>query len=169
MSPTYLDPGLVPQTLESVYNCYARNQVIIMNMNNENERFMTQWSARFNLRRPQGPVTPGVVPFITGQRAAPFASVHYGYMPQQPRPLTPSQASIGGILGPATQTQQVRQNPPVSNPSNSRQANGRALSHPANRNGPFRYPSGETGPPQRRSLVTKTPESKKVSFCERKH
>ena len=163
MSPTFLDPGLLPQTLEAVYNCHARNQVIIMNMNNENERFLTQWSAKFNFARPQDPVAPGFIPFITGQRAAPFGSVHYGYVPQEPRPWTPSQAKFGGIADPATQTQQVRQNLPVSNLSNLRQGNVRALSHSTYRNGPFRHPDGLTGSPQRKTQTAITPESKKVS------
>ena len=167
MSPTFLDPGLVPQTLESVYDCYARNQVIIMNMNNENERFLTQWSAKFKIARPQDPVTPGVIPFITGQRAAPFGSVHYGYIHQEPRPWTPSQARFRGIPDPAMQAQHVRQNPPVSNRSNLRQGNCRTLSHPANRGGPFRYPGEKTDSPQRKTLVTDTPESKKVSCGDR--
>ena len=156
----------MPQTIESVYNCYARNQVIIMNMNSENERFMTQWSAKFNVARPQDPLAPGVVPFFTGQRAAPFGSVHYGYMPQEPRPWTPSQARLGGIPDPAAQTQQVRQNFPTSNRSTLRQGNGRALPYPANRSGPFRYPGEEKTSPQRKSLAIRTPESKKVSCSD---
>lgn len=163
MSPTFLDPGLVPQTLEAVYNCYARNQVIIMNMNNENERFFTQWSAKFLVPRPQGPVAPGVVPFITGQRAAPFGSIHYGYVPQEPRPWTPSQTRSESMPEFAAQTQHARQFPFSSNPSNLRQEYGRAPSHPANRNGPFRYPGGETDSPERKNEVTNTPERKKVS------
>ena len=165
MSPTFLDPGLVPQTLEAVYNSYARNQVIIMNMNNENERFLTQWSAKFHIPRPQGPVAPGVIPFITGQRAAPFGSIHYGYMPQEPRPWTPSQARFEGTPEPAVQTQQARQFQFVSNRLNLRQEYGKAPSHPVNRNGPFRYPGSGRGSPERKTEVTNTPEPKKVSCC----
>lgn len=164
MSPTFLDPGLVPQTLEAVYNCYARNQVIIMNMNNENERFMTQWSAKFHVPRPQDPAMPGVIPFITGQRAAPFGSVHYGYVPQDPRPWTPSQARFGGIPEPGAQTQPARQFSSVSNQSNLRQIDGKTSSYPVNQNGPFRYPNRRNYSPQRKPQVTKTPESKKVSY-----
>lgn len=163
MSPTFLDPGLVPQTLEAVYNCYARNQVIIMNMNNENERFLTQWSAKFNVPRPKDSVAPSIIPFITGQRAAPFGTVHYGYMPQEPRPGTPSQVRRGGIAESATQTQHVRQKTPGSNLAKPRPGNVKALSHPAHRNGPFRYPEEQTSAPQRRPQVATTPETKKVS------
>ena len=169
MSPTFLDPGLVPQTLESVYNCYARNQVIIMNMNNENERFLTQWSAKFNIARPQEPVAPGVIPCITGQRAAPFGSIHYGYMPQNSGPWTPSQARFGGMPDLAAQTQQARQKLPAPDRSTLRQENGKALPYPANRNGPFRYPGEGKSSPQRKSLAIRTPESKKVSCSDRKH
>ena len=169
MSPTFLDPGLVPQTLEAVYNCYARNQVIIMNMNNENERFLTQWSAKFNVARSQDPAAPGVIPFITGQRAAPFGSVHYGYMPQESPPWMPSQARFGGIPDLAVQTQQGRQIAPVSNRSILRHGDSNASSHPADRNGPFRHPGGERSSPQRKAQVTKTPESKKVSCCNQRH
>ena len=158
MSPTFLDPGLVPQTLEAVYNCYARNQVIIMNMNNENERFLTQWSAKFNVPRPKDSGAPGVIPFITGQRAAPFGTIHYGYMPG-----TPSQVRCGGMAESATQFQQVRQNTPGSSLSNLRQGNVKALSQPAHRNGPFRYPDRQASAPQRRPQAAITPESKKVS------
>lgn len=164
MSPTFLDPGLVPQTLEAVYNCHARNQVIIMNMNNENERFLTQWSAKFHVPRPQGPVVPGTIPCITGQRAAPFSSIHYGYIPQEPRPWTPSQARFEGMSEPAAQIQQARQFPMIANPSSLRQEYGRAPSHPINRNGPFRYPAGTIDAPERETQVTNTPEPKKVSF-----
>ena len=169
MSPTFLDPGLVPQTIESVYNCHARNQVIIMNMNNENERFLTQWSAKFNVARPQDPVAPGAIPFITGQRAAPFGSVHYGYMPHESRPWTPSQARFGGFPDSAAQAQQVRQNFPTSNRSTLRQGSSKGLPYPANRNGPFRYPGEEKSSPQRKSLVIDTPESKKVSCSDRRY
>ena len=164
MSPTFLDPGLVPQTLEAVYSCHARNQVIIMNMNNENERFLTQWSAKFNVPRPQGPVVPGTMPYITGQRAAPFGSIHYGYMPQDPRPWTPSQARFDGMPELAAQTQQARQFPVISNPSNLRQEYGNAPSHPTNRIGPFRYPSGTTNAPERKTQVINTPEPRKVKL-----
>lgn len=162
MSPTFLDPGLVPQTLEAVYNCYARNQVIIMNMNNENERFLTQWSARFHVPRPQNPVVPAVIPSLTGQRAAPFGSIHYGYMPQDLRPWTPSQARFEGMTELAVPTLQARPFPSVSNPSNLRQEYGRALSQTANRNGPFRHPDGDTNSPERKIQTINTPESKKV-------
>lgn len=165
MSPTFLDPGLVPQTLEAVYNCYARNQVIIMNMNNENERFLTQWSARFHVQRLQDPLAPGVIPFITGQRAAPFGSIHYGYMPQEPRPWTPSQARSEGIPELAAQTQQARQFSFVTNRSNLRQEYGKAPSHPTNRNGSFRGPGGEKESSERRTQVINTPEPKKVVYC----
>lgn len=165
MSPTFLDPGLVPQTLEAVYNSYARNQVIIMNMNNENERFLTQWSVKFHVPRTQDPVAPGVIPFITGQRAAPFGSIHYGYMPQESRPWTPSQARFEGMPELAAQSQQARQFPFASNQSNLRQEYGKAPSHPANRKGPFRHPGGETDSPERKTQVTNTSEPKKVSYC----
>ena len=137
-----------------------------MNMNNENERFLTQWSAKFNVARPQDPVVPGVIPIITGQRAAPFGSVHYGYMPQESRPWTPLQARFGGIPDSAAQTQQVRQKLPAPERSTVRQGNGTALSYPANRNGPFRYPGEEKSSPQRKVLAIRTPESKKVSFSD---
>lgn len=169
MSPTFLDPGLVPQTLEAVYNSYARNQVIIMNMNNENERFMTQWTAKFHVPRTQDPVAPGLIPFITGQRAAPFGSIHYGYMPQEPRPWTPSQARFEGTPELAAQTQQARQFPFVSNRSNLRQEYGKTPSHPANLNGPFRHPGGDTDSPERKTQVINTPDPKKVNYCKRTH
>lgn len=165
MNPAFLDPGLVPQTLEAVYSCHARNQVIIMNMNNENEGFLTQWSAKFNVPRPRGPVVPGTMPHINGQRAAPFGSIHYGYMPQDPRPWTPSQATFDRIPELAAQTEQARRFPIISHPSNLGQEYGIAPSHPTNRMGPFRYPSGTTNAPERKTQVTNTPEPKKVNFC----
>lgn len=165
MSPTFLDPGLVPQTLEAVYSCYARNQVIIMNMNNENEKFWTQWSAKFPVARPQIPVASGVLPFTSGQQAAPFGSIHHGYMPQEPRPWTPSQARFERMAEFAAQTQQARQPPFVSNRSNLRQEYRKVSPHPANRNGPFRHPHGETDAPEGRTREKNTPEPKKVSQC----
>ena len=169
MSPTFLDPGLVPQTLEAVYNCYARNQVIIMNMNNENERFLTQWSARFHVPRLQDPVAPSFVPIITGQPAAPFGSVHYGYVPQEPRPWTPSQARFDGIPDLTMQTQQVRQLPYASYRSNPRQEHVEPPSYQASRNGPFRHPRDKIESPERNTRNTQannTPEPKKVSLCD---
>ena len=164
MSPTFLDPGLVPQTLEAVHSCYARNQVIIMNMNNENERFLTQWSAKFHVPGSQQPVAPAVIPQVTGQRAAPFGSIHHGYMPQEPRPWMPSQARIEGYPEQAAQRQQPRPFNIVSNPSNFRQEYNKAQPHPVNRDGPFRYPARETKSPARKIQAVTTPESKKVSY-----
>lgn len=157
----------MPQTLEAVYNSYARNQVIIMNMNNENERFLTQWTAKFHVPRPQYPGAPGVIPFITGQRAAPFGSIHYGYVPQEPRPWTPSQARFEGMPELAAQTQQARQFSFVSNRSNLRQEHERAPSLPAKQNVPFRHPGGNTDSPERKAQVTNTPEPKKVTCPNR--
>ena len=164
MSPTFLDPGLVPQTLEAVHSCYARNQVIIMNMNNENERFLTQWSAKFHIPESQQPGAPGVIPQVTGQRAAPFGSIHHGYIPQEPRPWTPSQARSEGFPEQATQRQQARPLNVVPNPTYFRQEYSKAPSHPVNRNGPFRYPARETKSPARKIQAVSTPESKKVSY-----
>ncbi len=136
-----------------------------MNMNNENERFLTQWSAKFRVPRPQDPVPPGVIPYITGQPAAPFGSIHYGYMQQDPRPWTPSQARFGGVTEPDAQNEQARHISSVPNRSNLRQGNGRAPSQLANRSGPFRHPGEGTYIPERKNQVTNTPESKKVSYC----
>ena len=165
MSPTFLDPGLVPQTLEAVHSCYARNQVIIMNMNNENERFLTQWSAKFHVPGSQQPVAPGVIPQVTGQRAAPFGSIHHGYIPQESRPWTPSQARFEAFAEQAAQRQQAKPFNIVPNPSYSRQEYNKAPSHPVNRDGPFRYPARETKSPARKIQAVTTPESKKVSYC----
>ena len=164
MSPTFLDPGLVPQTLEAVHSYYARNQVIIMNMNNENERFLTQWSAKFHVPRSQEPVEHGVIPFITGQRAAPFGSIHHGYMPQEPRPWTPSQARFDRLPEQAAQRQQVPPFPIIPNPNYFRQEYNKAPSHPVNRDGPLRYPGRGTKSPARNIQAATTPESKKVSY-----
>ena len=155
----------MPQTLEAVHNSYSRNQVIIMNMNNENERFLTQWSAKFQV--PRSP--PGVIPFITGQRAAPFSSVHYGYIQQNPRPWTPSQARFGANSKPAAQNQQEVQAPSISNRSILAQGDGKARSVPANRNGPFRYPGQKAHTPEPRAHGKPIPESKKVSHCNVTH
>ena len=144
MSPTFLDPGLVPQTLEAVYNCYARNQVIIMNMNNENERFLTQWTAKFHVPRPQD-------------------------VPQESRPRPPSQTRFEGMPELAAQTHQARPIPFVLNRSNLSQEYGKALSHPANRDGPFRYPVGDRDSAERKPQGTNIPEPKKVSSRNRTH
>ena len=164
MSPTFLDPGLVPQTLEAVHSCYARNQVIIMNMNNENERFLTQWSAKFRVPESQQPVMPGVTPQVTGQRAAPFGSIHHGYMSQESRPWTPSQARFEGPPEQVAQRQQPRPFNVVPNVSYLKQGHNKAPSHPVNRDGPFRYPGRETKSPARKIQAITTPESKKVSY-----
>ena len=158
MSPTFLDPGLVPQTMEAVYDFYARNQVIIMNMNNENERFLAQWSAKFRALRPQNPMPHGGIPFITGERAAPFGSVHCGYIQQDPRPWTPAQAIPRGMSDPNIQIQQTR-------PSSHHQVNGKSSHNPASQNGPFRHPAVGNPAPEQKKQVVETPESKKVSHC----
>ncbi|KAM0803426.1 hypothetical protein BDR22DRAFT_886795 [Usnea florida] len=168
MSPTFLDPGLVPQTLEAVHSCYARNQVIIMNMNNENERFLTQWSAKFQVPKFQVPesqqsVMPGATPQVTGQRAAPFGSIHHGYMSQESRPWTPSQARFEGPPEQVAQRQQPRPFNAGPNPSYFKQGHNKAPSHPVNRDGPFRYPVRETKSPARKIQAITTPESKKRS------
>lgn len=153
----------MPQTVEAVYNCYARNQVIIMNVNNENESFLTKWCAKFHVPRPQVPVAPGTIPIITGQRAVPFGSIHYGYMQQEPRPWTPSQARFGEMPELAAQNQQARNLPFSSGQSNLRQDYGKGPFHPLGRNGPFRYPGGETDSSEAKTQVTNTPDSRKVS------
>ena len=134
-----------------------------MNMFNENEKFLTQWSAKFQVPRPQNPVAPGVIPFITGQRAAPFGSVHYGYIQQNPRPWTPSQARFGGVPEPATQIQQQNQTPFMANRSTPAEGDGKARSNPASRNGFFRYPGEKQQTPEPKTQGKPTPESKKVS------
>ena len=137
-----------------------------MNMNNENERFLTQWSAKFQVSKPQNRGVPGEMPVITGQRAAPFGSIHYGFIPQNSVEFTPSQATFGGVPGIAGQSQNSRQIAPVTNRSNLREEYGTAPPRPVNRIGPFQYPSGDIVTPERRkSKVTKTPDSKKVSCC----
>ncbi len=88
MSPSFLDPNLVPQTLDSVYAHYRTNRITIMQMHDENENFLTSWTTKFGLARPQGlPVTP-MPQYMngTGQQARPFANIHHGYDQDQTCP-----------------------------------------------------------------------------------
>ena len=81
MNPSFLDPNLVPQTLDSIYAHYRANRITIMQMYDENEDFLTNWTAKFGLAKPQGlPVTP-IPQYMNGngQQARPIASVHYGH------------------------------------------------------------------------------------------
>ena len=81
MSPSFLDPNLVPQTLDSIYAHYRANRVTIMQMHDENENFLTSWTTKFGLARPQGlPVTP-MPQYMNGigQQARPTAYMHHGH------------------------------------------------------------------------------------------
>ena len=81
MSPSFLDPNLVPQTLDSIYAHYRANRITIMQMHDENENFLTNWTTKFGLARPQGlPVTP-MPQYMngTGQQARPIANFHHGH------------------------------------------------------------------------------------------
>ena len=59
-----------------------------MQMNDENESFLTNWTSKFGLARPQGlPVTP--MPLYmngTGQQARPIANIHHGHEQGQTSP-----------------------------------------------------------------------------------
>ena len=93
MSPSFLDPSLVPQTLDSVYAHYRTNRITIMQMHDENENFLTNWTTRFGVARPQGlPVTP-MPQYMngTGQQARQLANTHHGYDQDQtcPHPEAP--------------------------------------------------------------------------------
>ncbi len=81
MSPSFLDPNLVPQTLDSIYAHYRANRITIMQMHDENESFLTNWTTKFGLARPQGlPVTP-MPQYMNGngQQARPIANFHHGH------------------------------------------------------------------------------------------
>ena len=81
ISPAFLDPNLVPQTLDSIYAHYRANRIVIMQMHDENEIFLTSWTSKFGLARPQGlPITP-MPQYMngSGQQARPFASTVRGY------------------------------------------------------------------------------------------
>ena len=81
MNPSFLDPNLVPQTLDSIYAHYRANRITIMQMYDENEDFLTSWTNKFGLARPQGlPVTP-MPQYMNGdgQHARPITSIHYDY------------------------------------------------------------------------------------------
>ena len=81
MSPSFLDPNLVPQTLDSVYAHYRANHITILRMHEENEDFLTSWTTKFGLARPQGlPVTP-MPQYMNGngQQARPITNIHHGH------------------------------------------------------------------------------------------
>ena len=80
MSPSFLDPNLVPQTLDSIYAHYRANRITILQMHEENEDFLTSWTTKFGLARPQGlPVTP-MPQYMNGngQQARPITNIHHG-------------------------------------------------------------------------------------------
>lgn len=79
MSPSFLDPNLVPQTLDSIYAHYRANHITILQMHEENEDFLTSWTTKFGLARPQGlPVTP-MPQYMNGngQQARPISNIHH--------------------------------------------------------------------------------------------
>ena len=81
MSPSFLDPNLVPQTLDSIYAHYRANRITILQMHEENEDFLTNWTTKFGLARPQGlPVTP-MPQYMNGngQQARPISNIHHGH------------------------------------------------------------------------------------------
>lgn len=97
MSPTFLDPSLIPQSVESMYNHYSFNRALIRQMDVENEKFLTQWSTKFGIPKSRGPNFPAVIPQATDPRAAPARN---GHVPQIQRPWSPSQARFGGMREP---------------------------------------------------------------------
>ena len=114
MSPSFLDPNLVPQTLDSIYAHYRANRITIMQMHDENEDFLTSWTAKFGLARPQGlPVTP-MPQYMNGngQQARPITNIQYGHEQGQ---LCPHHEKLRlqeqGQDAPVTQVQEPNNRP----------------------------------------------------------
>ena len=137
MSPSFLDPNLVPQTLDSIYAHYRANRITIMQMHDENENFLTSWTTKFGLARPQGlPVTP-MPQYMNGngQQARPIVNIHHGHDQGKTCPHPETLRLPEEVQGvPVTQVQQSNHRPSHnqylgSGPVNSQQQE------------PFRAPS----------------------------
>ena len=86
ISPTFLEPNLVPPTIIEVYGHYRVNMDIISRMIKLNEDFLMTWTAQFSAPGPPPglPVFPAGY-FINDQHTT-FASIPQGYAPSQDVP-----------------------------------------------------------------------------------
>ena len=80
LSPSLLDPSLLPISIEAAYKTYQMNQVHIVQLKANNETFMCNAIAKYGPYLPQGQISPSMLPPVTGQQARPFHSVHNGYV-----------------------------------------------------------------------------------------
>ena len=84
MSPNVLDPTLLPQTLESVFQTYQARQADILRQTVENHQFLSSWVTRYGPHLSQHQLSPGVLPPLNGPRAKPFFSNHDSFPPSGP-------------------------------------------------------------------------------------
>lgn len=72
ISPSLLDPTLVPQTLEVVHRTYQERRAEIQRMNEENELTLELWIRSYAPHISQTQFSPGIPPPSANQPARPF-------------------------------------------------------------------------------------------------
>lgn len=76
MSPSILDPSLLPQTLESIFRTYEAKQQDIFRQTTENNNFLISWVTHYGPHLSQQQLCPGILPPLHGHREKPFFSNH---------------------------------------------------------------------------------------------
>ena len=112
LSPSFLDPTLVPQTLDAVLYMYQKNKALINQWNWENERYFATWFVKFNCWPSLGASTFPFMPPNEGMRSGQFAS--FGYAPRPASHMPTGQ-------GPMSQAREPTRKPtPGPNPGQMR-------------------------------------------------
>lgn len=105
MSPSTLDPNLVPETLEFVYRNFYNNRSVILQMHNENEMFLATWCANFGAPLPHIPRGSGSVISSNNPYAGALAATQMGSKSNHSNGLDPTQARFEGAKGNLSQFQ----------------------------------------------------------------
>lgn len=82
LSPSVLDPSLLPESFEAACRTYHANRAQIAQMNLNNDNYLSKAVAKFGPYTSPGQLSSYMLPPVTGQQARPFVSVHNGYVSQ---------------------------------------------------------------------------------------
>ena len=79
LSPSLLDPYLLPGSFEAAFRTFQANQAQIVQMKRNNDSFLSNAVAKYGPYFSNGQISPSMFPPVTGQQARPFGSMHNGY------------------------------------------------------------------------------------------
>ena len=76
INPSMLDPSLLPQTLDIVFDAYQAKQDEISRLTQENEEFLASWMDKYGPHLSQRGISPMILPSVTSNRSKPFFNTH---------------------------------------------------------------------------------------------